>query len=77
LFENNAKKEDKDNSVKVDEQTMDGKWGWYNILFRLANEDILKINTVTKIKIYETLTFLCYQQDYNRELKKQQQKSIV
>lgn len=39
------------------------KWGWYAILYDLAGGDILKIEPVTKIKIYESLTFLSYKQD--------------
>ena len=39
------------------------KWGWYAILYDLANGDILKIESVTKTKIYEALTFLSYKQD--------------
>ena len=39
------------------------KWGGYAILYELAAGDVLKIEDVTKIKIYEALTFLSYKQD--------------
>tara|TARA_R100001443_G_scaffold117368_1_gene141760 strand:- start:14918 stop:15100 length:183 start_codon:yes stop_codon:yes gene_type:complete len=39
------------------------KWGWYAIIYNLAEGKILKMKKVTKLKIYESLTFLSYQQD--------------
>ena len=39
------------------------KWGWYAILYELANGDILKIDDVTETKLYQALTFLSYKQD--------------
>ena len=39
------------------------KWGWYAILYDLANGDILKMDDVTNLKIYQSLTFLSYKQD--------------
>ena len=47
------------------------KWGWYNALFVLADEKVEKIETITKMKVEECLTFMCYKQDIN-EIKKQQ-----
>ena len=44
---------------------MSGKWGWYNIIFALCQEDITKIKEVTELELYLVLTFLCYQQDKN------------
>ena len=43
---------------------MTSKWGWYNVLFRLANENVLNINKITKLPILEVLTYLAYTQDY-------------
>ncbi|QDP63664.1 MAG: hypothetical protein Unbinned3987contig1001_40 [Prokaryotic dsDNA virus sp.] len=39
------------------------KWGWYPILFELANNDILRMNEVSKVPIYQALTFLSFKQD--------------
>ena len=33
------------------------------MIYAMANEDVLKINTVTEKSLYEVLTFLCHQQD--------------
>ena len=43
---------------------MQSKWGWYNILYSLAN-NILDIEKITSIPILETLTYLAYTQDHN------------
>ena len=45
---------------------MQSKWGWYNILYSLAN-NILDIDKITKIPILETLTYLAYTQDHNNK----------
>jgi len=41
------------------------KWGWYAVLYELAGGELLNIDKVTKIRIYEALTFLAYKQDRN------------
>lgn len=41
------------------------KWGWYAVLYELAGGELLHIDKVTKIRIYEALTFLAYKQDRN------------
>ena len=46
--------------------SMHSKWGWYNILYSLANS-ILDIDKITKIPILETLTYLAYTQDHNNK----------
>ncbi len=46
---------------------MQGKWGWYNILYSLANENILNINKITHIPIREVFTYLAYMQDINNK----------
>ena len=43
----------------------------------MAQGDILKIEPITRIKIYETLTFLCYQMDDNIEQKKRNKNSLI
>ena len=45
---------------------MSTKWGWYNSIYMLANENILNINKVVKLPVYECLTFLAYKQDFNQ-----------
>ena len=53
------------------------KWGWYNSLYMLANEDILKINKVTKLPVYEVLTFMTYKQDLNEKLENERRQHKI
>lgn len=46
--------------------SMQSKWGWYNILYSLAN-NILDIEKITRLPILETLTYLAYTQDHNNK----------
>ncbi len=46
--------------------SMQSKWGWYNVLYSLANS-ILDIEKITKIPILEMLTYLAYTQDHNNK----------
>jgi len=53
------------------------KWGWYNSLYMLANEDILNINKVTKLPVYEVLTFMTYKQDLNEKLENERRQHKI
>jgi hypothetical protein len=44
------------------------RWGWYELIFSLAGEDILKMDQVTKLPIRQVFTHLAYVMD--REGKK-------
>ena len=46
---------------------MTSKWGWYNTLYMLSNENVLNIEKVTRLPILEVLTYLSYSQDYNNK----------
>ena len=46
---------------------MQSKWGWYNTLYMLSNNNILHINKITRLPILEVLTYLAYSQDYNNK----------
>ena len=43
------------------------KWGWYQTIFSLANENILDIDKVVNKPAYECLTFMAYRQDLNKK----------
>ena len=47
--------------------SMTSKWGWYNTLYMLSNDNILNIEKITKLPILEVLTYLSYSQDYNNK----------
>ena len=42
------------------------KWGWYSILYALAQGNPLDIEKVTELKMEQAFTYLCYEQDKNR-----------
>ena len=46
---------------------MQSKWGWYNVLFSLCNNNILNIDKITMLPILEVLTYLSFSQDYNNK----------
>ncbi len=48
---------------------MQSKWGWYNVLYSLANNNILNIEKITRLPILEVLTYLSFSQDYNNKQK--------
>jgi hypothetical protein len=48
---------------KSSQSKIHSKWGWYNIMYELADGDLTKMETVTLIYIEEALTFLAYEKD--------------
>ena len=55
--------------------------GWYKILVDLASDDVLKIESVTKLKIKEALNFMALRKEkqtaeLNRQKQKQRQHDI-
>ena len=46
---------------------MQTKWGWYNVIYSLANDNILNIDKITARPILEVLTYLAYTQDMNNK----------
>ena len=46
---------------------MQSKWGWYNVLFSLSNDNILNINKITRLPILEVFAYLSYTMDYNNK----------
>ena len=55
-----------DNGKQTGETTaslINKKWGWYDVLYHLADEKLYRMNEITKMNIHECLTFLAYKQD--------------
>tara|TARA_R110000851_G_scaffold261837_2_gene414404 strand:- start:378 stop:623 length:246 start_codon:yes stop_codon:yes gene_type:complete len=46
------------------------RWGWYSVIMMLCNDDILKMEAVTKLNINETLTYISYIKERNKVNKK-------
>ena len=45
------------------------KWGWFGVMHRLCNQDISKLESITKINLLECLTWLTYETDLNENNK--------
>ena len=43
----------------------------------LANENILNFDEVTKLPLYQCLTFLAYKQDYNKKIEDEYRRNKV
>ena len=50
--------------IKSDQSAFQNKWGYYILIANLAQNDVLKIDDVTKLNFREALTFNKYSQDY-------------
>mgnify|MGYP003632312423 CR=1 FL=1 len=45
------------------------RWGWFGVMHRLCNQDISKLDAVTKLNLLECLTWLSYETDLNLQNK--------
>ena len=45
------------------------RWGWFGIMHRLCNMEIVNLDRVTKLSLLECLTWLCYETDLNENQK--------
>ena len=39
------------------------KWGWYQSVYALAKGDVLKIENVTKLPLYQCLNYLAFEKE--------------
>ena len=54
----------KEGETTVDEQFAK-KWGWFGVMYRLTNGEIVNLDRITKLSLYECLTWLSYETDLN------------
>ncbi len=45
------------------------KWGWFGVMYRLTNGEIVNLERITKLTLYECLTWLTYEVDLNETKK--------
>ena len=64
---------------RIIEQGFGEKWGWFGIMHRLTNQDISKLENITKLNLLECLTWLSYETELNQQnkLKYDSNKQIV
>ncbi|QDP62829.1 MAG: hypothetical protein Unbinned579contig1003_24 [Prokaryotic dsDNA virus sp.] len=41
------------------------RWGWFGVMYRLTNGEIVNLERITKLKLLECLTWLSYETDLN------------
>ena len=39
------------------------KWGWFGVMYRLTNGEIVNLGKITKLNLLECLTWLSYETD--------------
>lgn len=47
------------------------KWGWYPVIFNLANESLLAMDAVTELQAEVVFQHLAFLRDHNHEMKRQ------
>ena len=45
------------------------KWGWFGVMYRLTNGEIVNLEKITKLSLLECLTWLTYEVDLNETKK--------
>ena len=51
------------------------KWGWFGVMYRLTNGEIVNLERITKLNLLECLTWLSYETDLNTQNKVQRNDS--
>tara|TARA_Y100000385_G_C12727402_1_gene481222 strand:- start:318 stop:563 length:246 start_codon:yes stop_codon:yes gene_type:complete len=41
------------------------KWGWFGVMYKLTNGEIINLERITNLSLYECLTWLTYETDLN------------
>ena len=41
------------------------KWNWFGVMYRLTNGEIVNLEKITNLSLYECLTWLTYETDLN------------
>tara|TARA_R110002126_G_scaffold9566_4_gene43097 strand:+ start:125 stop:361 length:237 start_codon:yes stop_codon:yes gene_type:complete len=57
------------NDEAIASETFAEKWGWFGVLHRLCNEQIVNLEPITKLMLLDCLTWLSYETDLNSQNK--------
>ena len=41
------------------------KWGWFGVMYRLTNSEIVNLERISRLNLLECLTWLSYETDLN------------
>ena len=53
------------------DETFAERWGWFGVMYRLTNGEIVNLERITKLDLLECLTWLSYETDLNDSKKVQ------
>ena len=56
-------KSHKGNEKAIGDNEFAKKWNWFGVMYRLTNGNIINLEKVTKINLFECLTWLSYETD--------------
>ena len=45
------------------------RWGWFGVMYRLSNGEIINLERITNLDLYTCLTWLSYETDLNEQHK--------
>ena len=60
---------EKGDDTKVASEDFAEKWGWFGVMYRLTNGEIVNLERITNLSLLECLTWLSYETDLNAQNK--------
>ena len=65
VFDGNAE----GNEDTITTQSFAEKWGWFGVMYRLTNGEIVNLERITNLSLLECLTWLSYETDLDSQNK--------
>tara|TARA_R110002126_G_scaffold231913_1_gene376479 strand:- start:212 stop:445 length:234 start_codon:yes stop_codon:yes gene_type:complete len=59
------------NETAIATESFADKWGWFGVMYRLTNGEIVNLERITNLGLLECLTWLSYETDLNSQNKVQ------
>jgi len=59
------------NADAIATESFADKWGWFGVMYRLTNGEIVNLERITNLGLLECLTWLSYETDLNAQNKVQ------
>ena len=57
------------NESAIASESFAEKWGWFGVMYRLTNGEIVNLERITRLSLLECLTWLSYETDLNSQNK--------
>jgi len=57
------------NEQAIASESFADKWGWFGVMYRLTNGEIVNLERITNLSLLECLTWLSYETDLNSQNK--------